>query len=213
MFKIEITDERLTQNNFLPATKGSVGIDLKACLDATLILAPGASQLIPVGFKIQLEDEFCAFLLPRSSVGFKRGGILANTIGTIDSDYRGNVFVSMWNRNKNQNLTIEPMERIAQMVILKTYTNMFIEYIVFFLTSATGYSRVWAARDVFRLQWPSAETRLGPGACGAISMPRGQDRCYPSSKSCLRSWLTPPSRNSCLALRKSRGPIRPTAAS
>ncbi len=100
------------------ATPGSAGLDLRACLDAPLTLAPNAWQLVPTGIAIHLNDPgHAAMLLPRSGLGHKHGIVLGNLVGLIDSDYQGQMMVSCWNRS-DVAFTIEPMERIAQMVIV-----------------------------------------------------------------------------------------------
>ena len=100
------------------ATPGSAGLDLRACLDAPLTLQPNAWQLVPTGIAVYLKDPgYAALILPRSGLGHKHGIVLGNLVGLIDSDYQGQIFVSTWNRGK-QPFKIEPMERIAQLVIV-----------------------------------------------------------------------------------------------
>jgi dUTP pyrophosphatase len=100
------------------ATPGSAGLDLRACLDAPVTLAPGQTELIPTGLAIHLDDSgLAAVLLPRSGLGHKHGIVLGNLVGLIDSDYQGQVMVSCWNRG-NAPFTIAPGERIAQMVVV-----------------------------------------------------------------------------------------------
>jgi dUTP pyrophosphatase len=100
------------------ATPGSAGLDLRACLDEPLILQPGAWQLVPTGMAMHLQDPaYAALILPRSGLGHKHGIVLGNLVGLIDSDYQGQLMVSAWNRS-TQAFTIEPMERIAQLVIV-----------------------------------------------------------------------------------------------
>ena len=97
---------------------GAAGLDLRACLDAPLTLEPGDSQLIPSGIAIHLADPgFAALVLPRSGLGAKHGIVLGNLVGLIDSDYQGQIFVSAWNRGKAA-FTIQPMERIAQLIVV-----------------------------------------------------------------------------------------------
>lgn len=99
-------------------TPGAAGLDLRACLDAPLELKPGDSQLVPSGIAIHIEDAgFAALILPRSGLGAKHGIVLGNLVGLIDSDYQGPLMVSCWNRGQAA-FTIEPFERIAQMVIV-----------------------------------------------------------------------------------------------
>ena len=100
------------------ATPGSAGLDLRACLDAPLVLAPGQTQLIPTGLSIHIGDPgLAAMILPRSGLGHKHGIVLGNLVGLIDSDYQGQLMVSAWNRSPVA-YTIEPMERIAQLVVV-----------------------------------------------------------------------------------------------
>jgi len=118
--QVRVLDARIGTDFPLPqyATHGSAGLDLRACLDAALTLEPGATQLIPTGIAIHVDDPgLAAMLLPRSGLGHKHGIVLGNLVGLIDSDYQGQVMVSCWNRG-NAAFTIEPGERIAQMVIV-----------------------------------------------------------------------------------------------
>ena len=115
---VKILDPRL--NDQLPsyATPGSAGLDLRACLTEPLTLQPNAWQLVPTGMAIYLEDPaYAALILPRSGLGHKHGIVLGNLVGLIDSDYQGQLMVSAWNRSTTA-FTIEPMERIAQLVIV-----------------------------------------------------------------------------------------------
>ena len=115
---VKILDERLHQAMPSYATPGSAGLDLRACLDAPLTLQPGAWQLVPTGMAMHLQDPaYAALILPRSGLGHKHGIVLGNLVGLIDSDYQGQLMVSAWNRS-TQAFTIEPMERIAQLVIV-----------------------------------------------------------------------------------------------
>jgi dUTP pyrophosphatase len=115
---VRVLDARMDEHLPAYATPGSAGLDLRACLDAPLVLAPGQSQLIPTGLSIHIGDPgLCAMLLPRSGLGHKHGIVLGNLVGLIDSDYQGPLMVSCWNRGQAA-FTIEPMERIAQMVIV-----------------------------------------------------------------------------------------------
>ncbi|MFP5411384.1 MAG: dUTP diphosphatase [Gammaproteobacteria bacterium] len=115
---VRILDERLRGQMPHYATAGSAGLDLRACLDAPLTLAPGDAQLIPTGMAIHLgHPGYAAMILPRSGLGTKHGIVLGNLVGLIDSDYQGPLMVSCWNRGKAA-FTIEPMERIAQMVVV-----------------------------------------------------------------------------------------------
>ena len=100
------------------ATPGSAGLDLRACLDETFILQPGDTLLVPTGLAVHLSNPaYAAMLLPRSGLGHKQGIVLGNLVGLIDSDYQGELKVSLWNRGKEA-FTVEPMARIAQMVIV-----------------------------------------------------------------------------------------------
>ena len=115
---VKVMDERL--RSMLPnyATSGSAGLDLRACLDVALTLQPNAWQLVPTGMAIHLKDpNYAALILPRSGLGHKHGIVLGNLVGLIDSDYQGQLMVSAWNRS-DVAFTIEPMERIAQLVIV-----------------------------------------------------------------------------------------------
>ena len=115
---IKILDARLNDNLPAYATPGSAGLDLRACLDAPLTLQPNAWQLVPTGMAIYLEDPgYAALILPRSGLGHKHGIVLGNLVGLIDSDYQGQLMVSAWNRSSTA-FTIEPMERIAQLVVV-----------------------------------------------------------------------------------------------
>src|SRR3954467_9030470 len=115
---LKILDPRM--QDFLPAyaTEGSAGLDLRACIDAPLTLEPGQTVLVPTGLAIHIGDPgYAAMILPRSGLGHKNGIVLGNLVGLIDSDYQGQLMVSVWNRGQAA-FTIAPMERIAQMVIV-----------------------------------------------------------------------------------------------
>ncbi|MES2245477.1 MAG: dUTP diphosphatase [Pseudomonadota bacterium] len=115
---VKIIDERLRGNLPAYATTGSAGLDLRACLGAPLTLQPNAWQLVPTGLAIYLHNPgYAAMILPRSGLGHKHGIVLGNLVGLIDSDYQGQLMVSAWNRS-DVAFTIEPMERIAQLVIV-----------------------------------------------------------------------------------------------
>ena len=115
---IKILDPRLHGNLPGYATPGSAGLDLRACLDAPLTLGANAWQLVPTGIAMYLHDPgYAALILPRSGLGHKHGIVLGNLVGLIDSDYQGQLMVSAWNRSDTV-FTIEPMERIAQLVIV-----------------------------------------------------------------------------------------------
>ena len=100
------------------ATAGSAGLDLRACIDAEMELRPGQAELIPTGIAIHIGDpNFAAIVLPRSGMGHRHGIVLGNLVGLIDSDYQGQIFVSVWNRSATA-FKLAPLERIAQMVIV-----------------------------------------------------------------------------------------------
>jgi dUTP pyrophosphatase len=116
--EVRILDPRIRDNLPQYASPGAAGLDLRACLDAPLVLQPGDSQLVPSGIAIHLgESGLAAIVLPRSGLGAKHGIVLGNLVGLIDSDYQGPIFVSVWNRGKAA-FTIQPLERIAQLVVL-----------------------------------------------------------------------------------------------
>lgn len=117
---IKILDARVGGAYALPAyaTPGSAGLDLRACINEELILKPGATTLIPSGLAIHINDPtLAATILPRSGLGHKHGIVLGNLVGLIDSDYQGELLISLWNRGE-QDFTVQPGERIAQMVFL-----------------------------------------------------------------------------------------------
>jgi len=115
---IRILDPRLREQLPSYATPGSAGLDLRACIDQPLVLEPGRTELIPAGLAIHLADPgLAAVILPRSGLGHKHGIVLGNLVGLIDSDYQGQLFVSTWNRGSTP-FTIEPMERLAQLVVV-----------------------------------------------------------------------------------------------
>ena len=115
---VKVLDARMAEQMPAYATPGSAGLDLRACLDAPLVLEPGQASLIPTGLSIHIGDPgLAAMLLPRSGLGHKHGIVLGNLVGLIDSDYQGPLMVSCWNRGQ-QAYTVQPMERIAQMVIV-----------------------------------------------------------------------------------------------
>ena len=115
---VRILDPRIADRLPAYATAGSAGRDLRACIEAPIVLAPGAAELIPTGLAIHIGDRrHAAMILPRSGLGHKHGIVLGNLVGLIDSDYQGPLMVSCWNRGHDA-FTIEPFERIAQLVVV-----------------------------------------------------------------------------------------------
>jgi dUTP pyrophosphatase len=115
---VKILDARLRGQLPSYATSGAAGLDLRACLEAPLELKPGDTALVPTGMAIHLDDPgLAAVVLPRSGLGHRHGIVLGNLVGLIDSDYQGQVMVSLWNRGR-QPFTIQPMERVAQLVVV-----------------------------------------------------------------------------------------------
>ena len=115
---LKVLDARMREHLPHYATPGSAGLDLRACLDAPLTLQPGQAQFVPTGLAIHIADPgLAAMVLPRSGLGTKHGIVLGNLVGLIDSDYQGPLMVSCWNRGSTA-FTVQPMERIAQMVIV-----------------------------------------------------------------------------------------------
>ena len=115
---VKILNEKLNTQLPADATTGSAGLDLRAAIDSALTLEPGQTVLIPTGMAIHLDDaNYAALILPRSGLGHKHGIVLGNLVGLIDSDYQGELMVSTWNRGQTA-FTIEPFERIAQLVIV-----------------------------------------------------------------------------------------------
>jgi dUTP pyrophosphatase len=116
--ELKILDPRLREQLPRYATPGSAGLDLRACVKAPLTLEPGQTELVPSGMAIHLDDPgLAAVVLPRSGLGHKHGIVLGNLVGLIDSDYQGEIFISTWNRGKGA-FTLQPMERLAQLVIV-----------------------------------------------------------------------------------------------
>ncbi|MDO5680394.1 MAG: dUTP diphosphatase [Pelistega sp.] len=115
---LKILDSRMQEQLPAYATSGSAGLDLRACLDTAVVLNPGETTLVPTGLAIHLNNPgYAAMILPRSGLGHKHGIVLGNLVGLIDSDYQGQLMVSVWNRSQTP-FTIEPLERIAQLVIV-----------------------------------------------------------------------------------------------
>ena len=137
--KVRILDARIGKEFPLPAyaTPGSAGLDLRACLDTPLILAPGRAEMVPTGLAIYVEDPgFAAVILPRSGLGHKHGIVLGNLVGLIDSDYQGQLMVSVWNRG-GEPFTIQPGERIAQLVVVPV-VQVELQVVEDFTTTARG---------------------------------------------------------------------------
>ena len=115
---VKILDPRLNEHVPAYATPGSAGIDLRACINHSNVINPGQCELIPSGIAIHLDDpHYAAMILPRSGLGHKHGIVLGNLVGLIDSDYQGQIFVSIWNRGQHP-FTLMPLERMAQLVIV-----------------------------------------------------------------------------------------------
>ncbi|MBX3694504.1 MAG: dUTP diphosphatase [Steroidobacteraceae bacterium] len=137
--KVRILDARIGSEWPLPAyaTGGAAGLDLRAALDAPLVLAPGAAELIPTGLSIWLEDaSLAAVILPRSGLGHRHGVVLGNLVGLIDSDYQGPLMVSCWNRGAVA-YTVQPGERIAQLVVVPV-VQVVLEVVDTFTATARG---------------------------------------------------------------------------
>jgi dUTP pyrophosphatase len=135
--QVRVLDERI--RSMLPhyATAGAAGLDLRACIDAPLALAPGDSQLVSAGIAIHVGDpRYAALILPRSGLGSKNGIVLGNLVGLIDSDYQGPLTISVWNRGR-QAFTIQPLERIAQLVVVPVVQVEF-DVVAEFSASARG---------------------------------------------------------------------------
>ena len=136
---MRVLDARIGREYPLPAyaTDGSAGLDLRACIEGPVTLAPGQAELLPTGIAIHLEDPgLAAMLLPRSGLGHKHGIVLGNLVGLIDSDYQGQVMVSCWNRG-DRSYTVAPGERIAQMVVVPV-VQVALEVVDSFTDSARG---------------------------------------------------------------------------
>jgi len=115
---LRILDERMRPHLPAYATQGSAGLDLRACLDGPLLLAPGRTELVHTGLAIHIADpEFTALILPRSGLGHKHGIVLGNLVGLIDSDYQGELMVSCWNRGQSE-FMLQPFDRLVQLVIV-----------------------------------------------------------------------------------------------
>jgi dUTP pyrophosphatase len=125
--QVKIMDERMRSQLPQYATAGSAGLDLRACLEEAIDIAPGQTVLVPTGISIYMNDpRYCAMILPRSGLGHKHGIVLGNLVGLIDSDYQGQLMVSCWNRSATA-FTLQPGDRIAQLVIQKVEAAEFVE--------------------------------------------------------------------------------------
>ena len=134
---LKILDERMRGHLPAYATKGSAGMDLRACIDSPTVVGPGDAELIPTGISIHIGDSgLAAIILPRSGLGHKHGIVLGNLVGLIDSDYQGPLMVSCWNRGRDP-YTVQPMDRIAQMVIVPV-VQVRLEVVDDFAASARG---------------------------------------------------------------------------
>lgn len=116
--QVKILDPQMAEHLPQYATTGSAGLDLRACINQAMTITPGQTELIPTGMAIHIADNsLCGMILPRSGLGHKHGIVLGNLVGLIDSDYQGQLFISIWNRG-NTEFILNPMERIAQLVIV-----------------------------------------------------------------------------------------------
>jgi dUTP pyrophosphatase len=137
LIDVKILDTRMREQLPGYATPGAAGLDLRACIDGAITILPGETQLIPTGLAIHLRDPgYAALILPRSGLGHKHGIVLGNLVGLIDSDYQGPLMVSCWNRGQTA-FVLEPMERLAQLVIVPVVQAEF-RVVVDFAASARG---------------------------------------------------------------------------
>ena len=138
VIQLKILDERIRPHLPAYATPGSAGLDLRACLDAPLTLAPGKTELVPTGIAIHIDDPgLAALILPRSGLGHKHGIVLGNLVGLIDSDYQGELMVSCWNRGHAE-FTLQPLDRLAQLVIVPVVQASFREVTDFASSARAG---------------------------------------------------------------------------
>jgi dUTP pyrophosphatase len=136
---LKVLDERVRSRLPAYASAGAAGLDLRACIDASIVLEPGRTELIPTGIAIHVGDPgYAALILPRSGLGHKHGIVLGNLVGLIDSDYQGQLMVSCWNRGQST-FTVDPFERIAQLVIVPVAHARF-EVVDEFVSSERGAS-------------------------------------------------------------------------
>lgn len=125
LINLKIIDQRMKDQLPAYATAGSAGLDLRACIDQEITLAPGQTELIPTGLAIHIDNPgYAAMILPRSGLGHKHGIVLGNLVGLIDSDYQGELMVSTWNRGSEE-FVLKPMERLAQLVVVPVYQVQF----------------------------------------------------------------------------------------
>ena len=125
LVNLKILDQRMKEQLPEYATAGSAGLDLRACIDESIVLYPGQTELIPTGLAIHINNPgYAAMILPRSGLGHKHGIVLGNLVGLIDSDYQGELMISVWNRS-NQAFNLEPMERLAQLVVVPVHQVQF----------------------------------------------------------------------------------------
>lgn len=135
--EVRVLDARIRENLPHYATPGAAGLDLRACLEAPLVLEPGDSRLVPTGIAIHLGNPgYAALVLPRSGLGARHGIVLGNLVGLIDSDYQGQIIVSVWNRGRGA-FTVQPLERIAQLIVVPVQRVEF-EVVEEFEASARG---------------------------------------------------------------------------
>lgn len=125
LINLKIIDHRMKDQLPAYATAGSAGLDLRACIDKEITLAPGQTELIPTGLAIHIDNPgYAAMILPRSGLGHKHGIVLGNLVGLIDSDYQGELMVSTWNRGSKE-FVLKPMERLAQLVVVPVHQVQF----------------------------------------------------------------------------------------
>lgn len=123
----KLLDDRLKEDQYRPSygSQNAAGMDMRACIHEPLVIKPGETVMIPTGMAIYLENpSLAAMLLPRSGLGAKHGVVLGNLVGLIDSDYQGQMMIPCWNRNFSESITIQPMDRIAQMVVVPVFQLM-----------------------------------------------------------------------------------------
>ena len=125
LINLKIIDKRMEDQLPEYATAGSAGLDLRACIDQEITLVPGQTELVPTGLAIHIDNPgYAAMILPRSGLGHKHGIVLGNLVGLIDSDYQGELMVSVWNRG-NGEFILKPMERLAQLVVVPVHQVQF----------------------------------------------------------------------------------------